>query len=42
MKENGLLDAGYEYLNLDDCWGVRNNETNHIEAKRGEIFCIFF
>ena len=32
MKENGLLDAGYEYLNLDDCWGVRNNETNHIEA----------
>ena len=19
MKENGMLDAGYEYLNLDDC-----------------------
>ena len=26
------MDAGYEYLNLDDYWGVRNNETNHIEA----------
>ena len=32
MKENGLLAAGYEYLNLDDCWGVRNPETSHIEA----------
>ena len=32
MKENGMLDAGYEYLNLDDCWGVRNAKTGHIEA----------
>lgn len=21
MKETGLLAAGYEFLNLDDCWG---------------------
>lgn len=32
MKDNGMLDAGYEYLNLDDCWGVRNAKTGHIEA----------
>jgi alpha-galactosidase len=32
MKENGLLDAGYSYLNLDDCWGVRNEKTKRIEA----------
>ena len=28
MKENGMLDAGYEYLNLDDCWGVRRPVTS--------------
>ena len=32
MKRDGLLDAGFEYLNLDDCWGQRNPDTNHIEA----------
>ena len=20
MKESGLLEAGYQYINLDDCW----------------------
>ena len=34
MKESGLLAAGYDLLNLDDCWGKRNQTTTHIEADR--------
>lgn len=30
MKESGLLAAGYDHLLLDDCWGIRDSETNRI------------
>ena len=30
IKSNGMLDAGYDHINLDDCWGVRNNATGEI------------
>eukprot|EP00054_Salpingoeca_dolichothecata_P029045 m.225144 g.225144 ORF g.225144 m.225144 type:complete len:163 (+) comp26380_c0_seq11:87-575(+) len=32
MIENGMQAAGYEYINLDDCWGVRDPETGKIEG----------
>jgi alpha-galactosidase len=32
MRDAGMLEAGYEWLNLDDCWGARNPETTHIEG----------
>ena len=32
MKDTGLLGAGYNYLNLDDCWGLRDAQTGHIQA----------
>lgn len=28
MAENGLLDAGYEYLVIDDCWSERQRDEN--------------
>lgn len=29
MVSTGMKDAGYEYLNIDDCWQVgRDNEGN--------------
>ena len=27
MVEQGLLDAGYEYLILDDCWSSESREN---------------
>ena len=27
MVEQGLLDAGYEYLIIDDCWSMRNRDN---------------
>ena len=27
-----MLDYGYDHINLDDCWGVRNNATQEIEG----------
>ena len=32
MKENGFLAAGFEYINLDDCWGIRDESTGEIEG----------
>ena len=32
IKENGMLALGYDHINLDDCWGVRNNQTHQIEG----------
>ena len=33
LNSSGLLEAGYKYINLDDCWQIdRNNETNEIIA----------
>ena len=26
MVEKGLLEAGYEYLVIDDCWSLRNRD----------------
>ena len=31
MVENGLKDAGYKYINLDDCW------QNYTRNEKGEI-----
>jgi alpha-galactosidase len=28
MVENGLLDAGYEYLVIDDCWSEKSRDEN--------------
>ena len=28
MVESGLLDAGYEYLVIDDCWSLRERDEN--------------
>lgn len=27
-----MLALGYDHINLDDCWGVRNSTTNAIEG----------
>ncbi|KIJ12200.1 alpha-galactosidase [Paxillus involutus ATCC 200175] len=27
MKEYGLLDVGYKYVNLDDCWAMKNRSS---------------
>ena len=32
IKGLGMQDIGYQYINLDDCWGVRNNQTYEIEG----------
>merc|ERR1739848_560077 len=32
IKDIGMLDLGYDHINLDDCWGVRNNQTLQIEG----------
>jgi hypothetical protein len=32
MKESGMLGLGYDHINLDDCWGVRDNVTNQIKG----------
>ena len=28
MVENGLKDAGYEYLVIDDCWAAKKRDEN--------------
>ena len=28
MKESGLLDAGYQYVNIDDCWQAATRDEN--------------
>ena len=28
MVENGYLDAGYQYLVIDDCWSLRERDAN--------------
>lgn len=32
MVENGMKDAGYEYINVDDCWQVERHADGTIEA----------
>jgi len=32
LVETGLVDAGYNYVNLDDCWQVSRDENNVIVA----------
>ncbi|KAF2119989.1 putative alpha-galactosidase B [Lophiotrema nucula] len=27
MNDLGLKDAGYEYVNIDDCWGLKNRDS---------------
>ena len=28
MKEQGLLEAGYEYVVIDDCWSLKERERS--------------
>ena len=30
IKDSGLLALGWNYINLDDCWGLRNESSTHI------------
>eukprot|EP00056_Hartaetosiga_gracilis_P016520 m.5245 g.5245 ORF g.5245 m.5245 type:complete len:490 (-) comp4169_c0_seq1:73-1542(-) len=30
MKSSGMLAAGYDHINLDDCWGLRDPKTHQI------------
>jgi len=30
IKSSGMLAIGYDHINLDDCWGVRNKTTKEI------------
>ncbi|WP_353885775.1 hypothetical protein, partial [uncultured Microbacterium sp.] len=30
IRKNGLQKLGYEWINLDDCWGLRNESTGKI------------
>src|SRR5580658_6674375 len=32
MVTNGMKDAGYLYVNLDDCWQLPNREDGHLKA----------
>ena len=32
IKAIGMQDLGYDHINLDHCWGVRNNQTHEIEG----------
>lgn len=32
IKELGMLELGYDHINLDDCWGTRNATTNKIQG----------
>jgi alpha-galactosidase len=36
MKDQGFLDAGYQYVNIDDCWSEleRDNQTNRLVADK--------
>ena len=38
MVEKGLLELGYEYLNLDDCWQVDRDEKTHVIIEDPERF----
>lgn len=38
MKDNGLVDAGYRYLNLDDCWQSSQRDENGELAGDYEAF----
>lgn len=31
IVEKGFLQAGYGYLNIDDCWASKRNSTGHIQ-----------
>ena len=45
MVDTGLLDAGYEYLTIDDCWSEKKRDKNgnlvadHEIPARNEICC---
>ncbi len=32
MVTNGMKDAGYLYVNIDDCWALPNRENGHLKA----------
>lgn len=29
METNGMIDSGYNYATLDDCFAMRRNSTTH-------------
>lgn len=32
IKDLGMIELGWDWIALDDCWGVRNSETHEIEG----------
>ena len=34
IKSSGLQSLGYDHINLDDCWGVRDRATGKIEGDK--------
>ena len=36
MVSEGLLDCGYEYLVIDDCWSLKERDENDV------LFCMSF
>ena len=38
MAEKGWLDAGYEYLVIDDCWSLRDRDENGLLVPDPEKF----
>ena len=38
LKATGMLGVGFNHILLDDCWGVRNQESHRIEADHDNGF----
>ena len=46
IETNGMKEAGYSYVNIDDCWQVRREERERRGEKRREgetehaLYCV--
>ena len=38
MKKSGLSDVGFEYVNLDDCWGVSTRDSHNVTQANSTKF----
>ena len=39
MLSNGMKEAGYNRINLDDCWGATDLEGNRADSGRYDVAC---